>query len=472
MHNRFAQTINDMRGLINDWSAPVLLAVSGGADSICMAELFAATEPRVPFAVAHCNFRLRGEESDGDEQLVRLWAESHGAVFHCVSFDTREYAAGHGISIEMAARDLRYEWFNTLCREHGYCAVAVAHNANDNAETLLLNLVRGTGIKGITGMAAVSELPCRNDIGASGPKLIRPLLSFTRKQIEGYLFAGKIRYRDDSTNASVEYRRNSIRHEVFPVLERLNPSYIRTLNREIGYFAEIADIVDEHCSELIAGILEKGPAYGGEQVRISINRLLSQRHWRYLLYRMLEPYGFNSSVLESLEDLLVSDRTVSGKCFRSQSHVLMTERNELVVRIKSDHDREQMVAVRGAGTYNLNGCRFNVEVVPWTSDMSVKQNDGTVIMDAARIPFPFVCRVWRQGDWFIPLGMKGRKKVSDLFADLKYSRVDKEEAVMIVDTSDSLAAQQHVAGVLGVRIDDRYKVSESTSEIVRITLYR
>lgn len=468
MYRRFAQTINEMRGLINDWSAPVLLAVSGGLDSVCMAELFAAAEPRIPYAVAHCNFRLRGEESDGDEQMVREWAESHGVAFHSVSFDTVSYADEHGISIEMAARELRYEWFGTLCREHGYCAVAVAHNANDNAETLMLNLVRGTGLKGIAGMSAVSELPCRNDDGTAGPKLIRPLLTFTRKQIEGYMFAGKIPYREDRTNASVEYRRNSIRHEVFPLLEKLNPSYIRTLNREMGYFAEIGEIVDDHCETLIAGIVSRGSTCRDSSLKISVNRLMSQRHWRYLLFRILEPYGFNSSVMESLEDLLESDRTLSGKCFRSQTHVLMTERNELVVRKKDDCEREQMIAVRGAGTYSFNGRRFVVEVVPWITGMSLRQDEGTIVMDAARISFPFICRVWRQGDWFIPFGMKGRKKVSDLFADLKYSSSDKDEAVMIVDPSDSLAVQRHVAGVLGVRIDDRYKVCEDTSEIVRI----
>lgn len=469
MHKRFAQTINEMRGLINDWSAPVLLAVSGGVDSICMAELFAAIEPSVPFAVAHCNFCLRGAESDGDEQLVSEWAERHNVVFHRISFDTEAYAREHGISIEMAARDLRYGWFATLCRQYGYSAVAVAHNANDNAETLLLNLVRGTGLKGITGMSAVSALPCGSGDAADVPKLIRPLLAFTRKQIEGYVFARRISYREDSTNASVEYRRNSIRHEVFPILEKLNPSFIRTLNREMGYFAEIGDIVDYTCSGIVAGIVSKDPARKDVETSISVNRLLSQRHWKYILFRILEPYGFNSSVLESVEDLLESERTLSGKSFRSQSHVLMTERNELLVRRKVDYEREQCLTVRGSGTYNLNGRSFIVEVLPWNADMTLKQKPGIIIMDAARLAFPFVCRVWRHGDWLIPLGMKGRKKVSDLFADLKFSQIQKDEAVMIVDVSGEYAVQQHVAGVLGLRIDDRYKVGDDTSEIIRIT---
>ena len=252
MYRTFSDTMKEMRGLINEWSAPVLLAVSGGVDSICMAELFAALEEPVAFAVAHCNFCLRGSESDGDRQLVQDWAETHDIMFHTVSFDTVAYARENGVSIEMAARDLRYGWFADLCRRYGYKAVAVAHNANDNAETLILNLVRGTGLRGIGGMTLVSDLPCAE---ASGLKLIRPMLAFTRKQIEGYAFAEKIDYREDSTNTSVEYRRNSIRHEIFPVLQRMNPSFVRTLNREMGYFAEAGDIVDEYCSTVIPEII-------------------------------------------------------------------------------------------------------------------------------------------------------------------------------------------------------------------------
>ena len=195
MQRRFADTIKELRGLINEWSAllchsdqhdkaKVLLAVSGGIDSMCMAELFHSLEEPVPFAIAHCNFNLRGEESDADQQMVRRWAKERGVPFHSTSFDTTGYAEADGISIEMAARDLRYAWFASLCREWGYGSVAVAHNANDNAETLLLNLLRGSGINGLSGMSKVSVIP-----GAPDIHLIRPLLDVSRKQIEGYMLA-------------------------------------------------------------------------------------------------------------------------------------------------------------------------------------------------------------------------------------------------------------------------------------------
>ena len=239
MQRNFAAAIEELKGLINEWSAfsadaPVLLlAVSGGVDSMCMADLFQSLEDRVPFAVAHCNFHLRGEESDGDEALVADWASEHSVPLHITSFDTEKYASDNGISIEMAARELRYGWFAQLCSQHGYKAVAVAHNANDNAETLLLNLLRGSGLKGVTGMSLTSPLPCAP---GSDALLLRPLLKCTRKQIEGYAFAHKVHYREDSTNAMSEYKRNRLRNDVFPIFESINPSFIRTLNREASYF--------------------------------------------------------------------------------------------------------------------------------------------------------------------------------------------------------------------------------------------
>ena len=485
IQGRFAHTLNDMRGLIDGWSAPsvsdsiscgkVLLAVSGGIDSMCMAELFASVSDDFPFAVAHCNFNLRGEESDGDEALVRSWAQEHDVPFHSISFDTCSYASEHGISIEMAARDLRYGWFNDLCDEFGYCAVAVAHNANDNAETLMLNLLRGSGIRGIGGMKTVSELPCCKEDACSA-KLIRPLLGFTRRQIEGYVFAHKVSYREDSTNKSSDYKRNCIRNEVFPIFERLNPSFIRTLNREMGYFSEISQLVDDICSKEVENVLIKtGHDDPSIVARIDINRLMSNVNWRYILYHILEPYGFSSSVLSSVEDLLTSDRTVSGKRFESSDHVLVTGRGVLTVcsseRTAISTMQSSMMPVRCAGTYHFNGSTLDVEVIEWTSDIPLRQPEGVLLMDAEKMRFPFVLRLWRNGDWFVPFGMKGRKKVSDLFADLKYDSIMKSRAVVLVDTmTEGLSDEGHVAGVAGVRIDDRYKVTQSTKTVIRLTL--
>ena len=472
MQRRFADTMTEMRGLINEWSAPsgftgepeadVLLAVSGGIDSMCMAELFAALEPHVPFALAHCNFHLRGEESDGDEALVRTWASERGARIHVRDFDTETYARENGISIEMAARDLRYAWFAQLCLEHGYKAVSVAHNANDNAETLILNMLRGAGLRGLSGMSVVSSVP-----GFPSILLLRPLLGCTRKQIEGYMFAHKVPYREDSTNAMSEYKRNRIRNEAFPIFETVNPSFVRTLNREMGYFSEAGEIVEDWCRAAVPSVVREDEQK--EVLHIDMETLMSSRHWRYLLYYILEPYGFNSTVLASLEDLLISSRTISGKRFESAGYELVTGRNELLVRPSSVPAGQDIMPVRGAGSYHFNGRTFKVEVLDRTPDMSLKQPAGVLLLDADKLRFPFVLRRWRSGDWLVPFGMRGKKKVSDLFADLKYDALQKESAVMIVDTcTDGMAESQHMAAVAGIRIDDRYKVTADTVRLIRI----
>ena len=481
MLKQFAQKIESFKRLIgNSQSASFrhsvnkdgasvrfLLAVSGGMDSMCMLDLFSQVVSVEDFAVAHCNFSLRGEESDGDQALVEARARDLGVEIFVKRFDTVAFAREKGISIEMAARELRYGWFAGVCQEHGFDAVVVAHNANDNAETLILNLLRGTGLDGLHCM---SEVSYRETV-----LLCRPLLEYTRKQIEGYVLANKVPYRDDSSNFESDYKRNRIRNEVFPIFEKVNPSFVKTLNREIGYFAEAGSIVEAWCQSQIPNVLVAHEP----TVSISLPSLLATDHWRYLLYYILQPYGFNSATLESLEDLLESDRTVSGKRFESSSHILYTERDSLEVRPISDSEAQtgaseghclSDIIVREEGIYNLNGVRFQIKVVERTPDFNLKQPVGTVIMDADKMAFPFVCRGWKQGDWFVPFGMKGRKKVSDLFTDLKFSNEDKFRTLILVDSRGDLAENQHIAGVIGYRIDERYKVDMSTTKIISMTI--
>lgn len=474
MQRKFAQTVDELRGLINEWSAPprILLAVSGGIDSMCMAELFASLEIPVPFALAHCNFHLRGEESDGDERLVRNWAAEHGVVCHVNDFDTEKYASEKGISIEMAARELRYSWFAGLCRENGYCALAVAHNANDNAETLMLNLLRGSGLKGLGGMSVVSRL---NSICPSGHDeetiLFRPLLSFTRKQIEGFVFSNKIPYRNDSTNALSDYKRNRIRNEAFPVFSKINPSFIRTLNKDMEYFAEAREIVDDWCRSVLPSVITSSTPSsvpGCPGIRISIPALLAHKRWHYLLYHILEPYGFNSSVLMSVEALLESSRTISGKCFMAKEHVLYTGRGELIVEPSGSvvSGEADLLTVNGDGIYGFGNNMVEVERVRRISGTPLKQPAGTLILDADKLSYPFFLRRWQTGDWMVPFGMKGKKKVSDVFADLKYDAFQKQSAVIISYNLDC----KHVAGIAGVRIDDAFKVTDDTASVIRIRI--
>ena len=504
MQKRFAQKLEDLRRLIgNSRSASLryLLAVSGGMDSMCLLDLFSKVLPSSDYAVAHCNFSLRGEESDGDQALVEARAAELGVQVFVQRFDTLKYAQERGISIEMAARDLRYGWFSDLCAEHGFDAVVVAHNANDNAETLMLNLLRGTGLNGLHGMSEVSVVAGSLDDGEDMPPpargcstvgrtgvfgitsvrrsaetsvlVLRPLLEFTRKQIEGYVLFNRVPYRHDSSNFESDYKRNKIRNEVFPVFEKINPSFIRTLNREIGYFAEAGDIVEEWCKSQLSSVMSGEPGES-RHLHINIDSLLATSHWRYLLYYILSPYGFNQQTLSSIESLLTSSRTIPGKRFESETYVLLTGRDTLHLVPREPENKvcsDVIMTVRGEGTYNFNGTRFRVETVRRTADMPLKQPVGTLIFDAAKLQFPFVCRRWRQGDWLVPFGMRGKKKVSDLFTDLKYDTLSKEASIMIVDVrTEGMAEQQHIAGLLGVRADDAYKVTPATETILKIEI--
>ena len=463
IQKRFKNKIEELKGLINDdsWSVPVfLLAVSGGMDSMCMADLFVRTCGLSDIAIAHCNFNLRNDESDGDESLVREWAAQWNLKVHVISFDTASYAKAHDMSIEMAARELRYAWFARLCLQHGYSYVAVAHHADDNAETMLLNMTRGTGIKGMTGMKNVSELPCPE---VSVPaRLARPMLGFTRKQIEGYVLKHKVPFRNDSSNFSVDYRRNRIRHEIFPVMKKLNPSFVSTLHREMAYLEDASGIVDEWCRTVERDIVTQAD----ENIRISIEKLLSHKQWRYLLYHILEPYGFNSATLASIENLLLSDRTFSGKRFLSETHELITERKELVVSELHDDDSDEgQLVINEAGLYRFNDVNIVVEICPWTKDMPLKQPEGVQIFDASKLEFPIVFRRWSIGDWLIPLGMRGKRKVSDIFSDMKYDSAAKNNAIVMTDGTGC----QRVAALLWVRMDSRYKVDAQTDTIIRIS---
>lgn len=306
-----------------------LLAVSGGIDSICLASLFLNNSAGRRFAVAHCNFHLRGEDSDSDEALVAAWCGRNGVRYHKADFDTEQYASSHNVSIEMAARELRYDWFASLCRDNGYYGVAVAHNANDNAETLILNLLRGTGLRGVTGMQAESAVPVtREDL--AGVRLLRPMLSFSREQIEEYVAANSLEYHDDRTNAETVYKRNRIRHLVFPVFESLNPSFLTTFAREMNAFSEVQEIADDYFISVRESVCE--PAGKKDLLRVNAVRLCHLKHYKYVLYRLLEAYGFRDRLLEPVVRLLESGKTFSGKVFEAPGYELITAGECLIVR--------------------------------------------------------------------------------------------------------------------------------------------
>ncbi len=453
----------------------VLLAVSGGVDSMCMAELFLRSLLKPGFALAHCNFHLRGGESDSDESLVQSWGGRYGIKVHTVDFDTAGYAEEYGVSIEMAARELRYRWFGQLCSEYGYDAVAVAHNANDNAETLFLNIARGTGVRGLSGMQEKSPLPYG---GEDAPVLVRPMLGFTRNQIEGFAYSHNIEYHTDSTNSDSAYKRNRIRNEIFPLFEKLNPSFVKTVCREIRYFSQVADIAEGYYASSVKNIYSADTTGDdGEPVMIDIKSLTSLEHWEYVLYRFLEQYGFNSASIASVEKFVRNydgtNVTFSGKVFKSAGYMLLPASDSLLVRRLSDTEDSGSglsgyggTIIPGPGTYVFGGHSLVVEYLGRSEVESLKSPKGTVMFDSAKLPFPFFVRGWRQGDWIRPLGMRGRKKVSDLFTDLKYDISRKACSPLVVSSPDD----QHILSLIGERVDDSVRIDENTEFITRIML--
>lgn len=410
-----------------------LLGVSGGVDSMCMAELFLHSRLHPEFAIAHVNFRLRGADSDGDEVFVREWAEKNSIRFFTKSFDTRSYAADKGISIEMAARELRYAWFSELLAEQGFDWLAVAHNLNDAVETMYLNLLRGTGIRGIAGMKE-----------ASG-SILRPLLTFTRQQIEEFAGENSITHRTDATNSDSSYTRNRIRNEIFPQFGLINPSFLETSSREMAHFAEIEALLDDLLEEKKNALT----SFEGDAFCIDIEKLSEESQPRYWLFRLLQPFGFNDDILARIDAALEGQ---SGKTFYSATHKAIRDREFLKV---------YPIAEPGPAC-------IDISVLDIWDGFDPRSADGSVLyVDADKVNLPLACRRWQSADRFRPFGMKGFRKLSDFFTDLKFD-VEQKQRQTVVTTTDCDGNEQIVC-IAGLRIDDRYRVSEKTKRVVRIS---
>ena len=414
----------------------ILVAVSGGIDSMSMASLFLNSSLSIPFSVAHMNFSLRGESSDGDEAHVRDWCESNGVEFFSKCVDTLAYAAEMSVSTQMAARDLRYSWFDELATEHGFEYLAIAHNLNDNVETFFLNILRGTGLKGLSG------------IRESNGRIIRPLMGFTRKQIEDYAESAGIIHREDATNKESHYLRNRIRNEVFPHFAMINTSFLNTVSNEMRRFGDVYEIMEDLYRE------KEGTVYRTEDgvLMMDIAALVREKNRRYWIYRILDGYGFNDAQLSQIEASLDSQ---SGKCFVSPKYRLVRDREYLKLYPALPADRE----VPGLHFRKFAKTpAFNPKNAP----------EGVLFVDAAKVKAPLYARYPQPGDKFRPFGMKGFKLLSDYFTGLKLD-VEQKKREVVVATTGKDGAEQIVA-IAGRRIDDRFKVTDRTKTILQISL--
>ena len=443
MHERFQSAIGELPLP----AAPLLVGISGGRDSMCLGTLLLRSGIRL--GVAHCHFALRGAESDADEALVRRWAEEHALPLHVRRFETQRHARERGISVEMAARELRYTWFDRLCREEGYGALAVAHHADDNAETLLLHLLRGTGSRGLSGMKAVSRIPVK---GSETP-LLRPLLPFTRAEIDAFVAAEGIPFREDASNADPSFRRNRLRTEVFPILKKINPSFVETLCADAAHLAQVDAIADDWCA------VHAPTVWDG--TTLDTAALTALPHWRYLLWRILSEVGVKGAVIEEIAQFLAAGTPLTGKQFPAGEHILAGSAASLQFIHPDELVKKSSLTVPSVGSYVLDGVAFSVAVEPWRAGADAVQPVGTLIADAAALPFPFQVRHWADGDWMQPLGAPGRRKLSDLFKDMKWSRAEKAAALVI-------ARDAHVQAVIGHRIDEALKVTSATRQVLRL----
>jgi tRNA(Ile)-lysidine synthase len=419
----------------------LLIAVSGGADSTVLCEL--CKQARYDFAIAHCNFKLRGEESDRDENFVRQLAEKYQVRIFVKEFDTNAIAKEQKTSIEETARNIRYDWFAALLEENNVDWLLTAHHADDNIETVMMNFFRGTGVKGMRGI-----LPKQK-------KIIRPLLFARRSEIENYAAQNNIVFVTDSTNAESDYTRNYFRNELIPAIEKMYPETANNVLRNINRFADVEILYNESMHTIKEKLVEKR----GNEVHIPVLKLAKTKPLHTVIYEIIAEYNFTAAQVGEVEKLLNS---VSGKYITSSTHRILRNRKWLIISPiniieKVGHyviEKDETVIFFAGGKLEIN------TVLKPESLVTAADN---AFIDAANLKYPLLLRKWKQGDYFYPLGMDKKKKLSRFFIDVKLSLREKENVWV-------LESDKKIVWIVGLRIDDRFKIIDQTKYIVKLSL--
>lgn len=414
---------------------PVVVGISGGADSVALLHILVSLGYKC--IAAHCNFNLRGDESFRDEQFTIDFTKRLQVPLCKISFETNKYAQENRLSVEMAARELRYRWFEELLNTYDADAVAVAHHRDDSVETLLINLTRGSGLTGLTG------------IKPKNGNVVRPLLCVSREDIYAYIENNGLEYVTDSSNSSDIYTRNFIRLKVIPLLEEINPSVKASLARTANHLYDASLIYNHSIEEARRVIIQNN--------RLSISALLSFPAPATILYEMLKPYGFSRTVCESIFTVLDKD---SGKIFYSSTHRLLKDRSDLLIDVLSGEDNRAYLINLEDDNVDLP-VELKPEIVVIKEDYQIEKDRKFAYFDFDKLSFPLVLRHWQEGDWFVPFGMKGKKKISDYFSDKKFSLFDKEKTWL-------LCSGQDVIWIVGERTDNRYRIEKTTKRVLKL----
>ena len=419
----------------------LLVTVSGGIDSVVMLDLL--VNGGWDCCVAHCNFQLRGEESDGDEIFVKELAEDYSLPFSSVNFDTGKYAQENRISIQMAARNLRYEWFEEERRRQGCEYIVLAHQKDDIIETFLINIARGTGIRGLTGIKSKVN------------RIVRPLLFASREEIEKYRNDNNLEYREDSSNISLKYARNIVRHNIIKEFESINPGFRKTIIENIDHLKDLEEIFDFTVSDKT----EKAVSFENDIVRIRLDELKELSPLRTYLYEFLRKYNYTS---DNVADIIRALDSIPGKLFYSPTHKLVRDREHLIIsEIKDEEDVKYYI---DDGISKIKEpVHLKISRSANTPDFIIPKDRGTVSVDYNLLEFPLILRRWQKGDYFMPFGMDQMKKVSDYFVDTKTSLTEKENTWI-------LASGEKIVWIVGKRPDNRFRITEKTTEIIIFNL--
>ncbi len=421
----------------------ILVAVSGGRDSVLLAYLL--KENDFNFGIAHCNFKLRGNESDQEQHFVSDLALKLGVRFYTTEFNTAEHASQKGISIQMAARELRYQWFEHTRHELAYTYIAIAHHQNDSVETILLNLIRGTGIAGMHGILPKNGL------------IVRPLLFLTRDEIDIIVNEEGLPFVDDSSNASTKYARNKIRLDVIPHLKELNPRLEETFNKNMERFRELETLLEHQVKTLQQTLL----IHHGDDIHIAIDHVKLLHPKKILLFGLLNKYGFNAT---SIDDIIYSLDKHPGRVFNSPGFMLLLDRDKLILTKKIHSNNDSVLIYQDDLTVNY--ADFKLTLLHDDIPLVVRDNPMALSVDIEKLVYPLTLRSWQMGDYFYPLGMKGRKKLSDFFVNEKIPLNQKTKIPILVN------GNADVIWVGGYRSDDRYKVSAYTKKVIIFELYK